>query len=104
MLFGRTEPASPPFVINGSSGHVARPSVQVDRDTHVWPKDPQYLYQVEEGTNEGLYVEVLHRDANGKSVQLLVVKFLTSIKAAGACLGYVSEFLESFDPEQLRTA
>ena len=72
--------------------------------TCLWPKDPQYLYQVEEGTNEGLYVEVLHRDANGKSVQLLVVKFLTSIKAAGACRGYVSEFLESFDPEQLRTA
>lgn len=40
MLFGRTEPASPPFVINGSSGHVARPSVQVDRDTHPLKTEP----------------------------------------------------------------
>lgn len=69
-----------------------------------WPSDPWYVYQVGEGSNEGLIVEVFHRTAQDNQEKLLTVKFLTSIKAAGACLTAVTEFLENFNPAQLQAA
>lgn len=69
-----------------------------------WPREPRLVYQVEEGGNEGVFVEVLHRTDEGKTEQLLVCKFLTSIKAAGPCVDAVAGFLEAFHPEQLHAA
>jgi hypothetical protein len=82
----------------------ASEDILLKEPTCVWPSDPRFMYQVEEGGNEGLYVEVFHRNEKGEAQQLLVVKFLTSMKAASTCLGVVTDFLESFNPEQLQAA
>ena len=72
--------------------------------TCVWPEHPNFTYTVQEGSNEGLHVEVFQAPEKGEPVSLLVVKFLSTISAAAECLSLVSEFVENFDPEPLRTA
>lgn len=72
--------------------------------TCVWPQDPFLVYQVNQGSNEGIFVEVHHCGEDGKVQQLLVAKFLTGMRCAGKCLDLVVDFCEGFDPKQLVTA
>lgn len=74
------------------------------KPTIEWPHEtfPSFVYQAQEGGNEGIHIHVLVMQGEGTLQPLLMAKFLTSIKKAGDCLSLVIDFVENFKPAQLQ--